>query len=299
MACSTHEYKFIGEMIVFICAIIGFLGSLSIILLYAFFPQLRSYSFRLILYIGIFNFIQSLSTVLSYIHINNTALCDFFAMIFHSAYLSSTIWSGSIALNLFLVVRYGLRDFTRFHKLWLFTTSVFIPGIFALPIITGSYGHVGYYCSFKEDTVGNIWRFSIYYGVIWTCALAICTFYLIVFFDLKKMHIAPNTRIIIERLMMYPIIVVIILIPLTLLRLHVFNKGDCEEYYLSIFSGSLQALVGFFNAVIYTYTSDVKKCIKEKVKAKSVIEIPRASLSVGSSQGPNLLEESFKDSIEI
>jgi hypothetical protein len=220
-------------------------------------------------------------------------------MIFHIASLSSIIWSGSIALNLFLVVRYGLRDFNKLHKLWLFTTLVLIPGIFVMPVITDSYGYVGNVCTFKEDTVGNIWRFSIYYGVAWACALAIGTFYLIVFFDLKKMHIATNTRIMIERLIMYPIIVVVMLIPLTLLRLHIFNKGSCEVYYLNVFSGSIEALVGFFNAIIYICTSDVKKCIKDKIRVKSSIEIPKASLSVGSSQGTNLLEVSFKDSVQL
>lgn len=77
------------------------------------------------------------------------------------------------------------------------------------------------------------------------------------------MHLNQNESVVkklLSRLQMYPIILLICFGPSFLHRIYYIIENK-ENFWINIIAGSLGALYGFVNAIVYGLTSKVKKTI--------------------------------------
>mmetsp|Transcript_16181 Transcript_16181/g.55297 ORF Transcript_16181/g.55297 Transcript_16181/m.55297 type:complete len:271 (-) Transcript_16181:1141-1953(-) len=196
------------------------------------------------------------------------SVCQAQALLQQLFELSSVLWATVIATTLNLAVRKqeSLADI-KHHRLYCYGYAWAIPFVVCLlPLMSDSYGLAGAWCWIKEKprAESHAWRFSIFYGPVW-CAIVyngyVYTRCIIVLRRLSSVasdEAAFKLRRTIQRLMYYPLILVIGWTPGTINRLQQLVHPKHPVFALYVLTVLSRSLIGFFNALAFLATENVR-----------------------------------------
>lgn len=264
----TSEEKELLYILNSVASGISIVGCAFIIIVYFKYKQLQIFHFRLVLYLSIIDLLHSVAFLLpTYSGDNNDAVCKLQGTSLTFLTLSSVLWTAMIAFTLYrgVVKQRAPED----YEYWFLGIALSVPAAATgLPFITHSYGPAEGWCWIEGDSVGNIWRLSLFYGPLWiVIVFNVWAYFRVIrsinsqFVNIEEEYRAKKQ--IVNRLRAYPIILVICFTPVTINRFYEFLSPDNPNYTLTTVSGILTCLNGFANALVYGFTKTVREAIRE------------------------------------
>ena len=115
-------------------ACVSLLGSLSIIIMYASFPQLRQFAFKMVLFLAIADVLAETSEILSFTRLYGqvpAGLCYFQAMLQTYAGICSMLWVALISWTMYASVVLGQQDTSEYLNRYLLI-AFGVPVIFTM-----------------------------------------------------------------------------------------------------------------------------------------------------------------------
>lgn len=249
----AHEH----EMFIythFACGLLSCLSSLFIIVYCIYQKALKVYSFKLIFYFSIAQFFSSLGFVIpGSVQGYNKYSCSFFGIFMNSCQMITILWITCIA-NCIRQAFIGCTVFFEQNEIYWKVVAIFIiPLLNLIPAFTGSYELVDNYCTYNENTDGNLERVFIFFIPVWGMLIYTLFCYGQVFVNFKRTQVSFVFKSIIKKLMFYQVLMVINVVFMTILRFPV-DMNECQFEFYMFFSGIFMGLNGFFNLIIFVCT---------------------------------------------
>jgi hypothetical protein len=295
MTCRVNNSQYTDYVPLAICSALSLLGSLFIFCTFLALPSLRSYSYRIIFYISIADILRSLLFIIPSLYDPSPVFCDIYAVILHSGGLMPIFLSFIIAFDIFNVSVRANLNYEKHHTRLLLVNYIVIPIVYVLPIFTNSYGKVAYICTFTNDFDGNLWRFGLFLMPCWIFIFTIIVLYAVIYFKVRNIHLSKETQEMLNRFMLYPLVLALLLIPLTFARIIDLFVSDCVNLHFSTAAQCVYVLHGFCNFAIYGLSPNIKSLIRKRItgmktrmKKKTLVNSSTDSEVVFS---PNHIEE--------
>ena len=243
----------------------SFFGCLFIVIVYHKFKILQVFSSKLVYILAI---VDGVNSLFSLIPTNLTLsddgiLCQIQGFSVQFFCLTSVLWTGVIALFLYMQVILQKEDIEKYFRiLLLITLSLSI--IFAvIPLIRRDYAYVGGWCWITTSNErAIIYRDVLFYAWIWLTIACIIYVYYRVIRKIKadltfKETFLDEGKVLVNKLMWYPLIIVICFTPITALRIAQAMDSNVQIWFV-IFSTALNNLLGCLNAIVYGFNDSVR-----------------------------------------
>ncbi|OMJ67400.1 hypothetical protein SteCoe_35456 [Stentor coeruleus] len=247
------------------CAILSIFSSLFIVFFYYFTPQIQNYLYKLITNLAIAQLLSSMNFILPISLLKDTkTLCVLVGFIVNSGQITSIIWMACIAATIYQIILHPAIPYEKYKKYWIVSAWFIVPILNCIPIITDSFVPLGDTCTYNQDHTGTIERICIFFIPVWFFIILTLYFYWKILSQAKILKEISDHSIIIKRLMLYPIIMAINAIILTIARFISLVIGKCDATLIDFFSFILIALNGFINFIIFLSIPNVYKILREK-----------------------------------
>ena len=261
------------ELAFFVCSIIGGIGSLTVMIMFSCYRELRSFAYRLILYISIGDFgviffnlfspYRDMSEAECYVQAIGTSFFD----------LMTLFWIDITAGVIYMAV-IKKKDVVKYERI-LFIGVLVVSAIFTvLPLSTESYGlSLARYCWITtangDEDAAFAWQIIQFYGPLWM-SIAFTTFvYASVINTIRKK--SNETRQDIEklkavrRLILFPIIIAVAWTFATINRVQKFVDPSNPSFTLGLLHVIFANLKGLFNCLAYGINRKVIGTVKESL----------------------------------
>lgn len=240
--------------------VLSFASCVFIIALYCIYPEIRDYERKLICILSFLDGIVNVITFLSGVIYPKDAVCTAQGIFIQIFTLSGIIWTGIIATVLYFACKNE-----RIYTIPIVRTLIGVLGFTTFTSVipfawhtTEVYAAAGGWCWFPATAYGE--KFGLFY---------ILTFVIIIWCTYAYCYIRSRTRLnfvnlnmFFPKLKYYPIILFICLVPLMLARLFEIFFKIPFEYVL--WSAVCIRMLGFFNALAYGYTNEIKIVRKDR-----------------------------------
>jgi hypothetical protein len=246
---------------------LSFLGSLFVILVYCGFSEVRSYSFRLVLYMSICDLFFSFANLLGPMD-SSDGMCIAQAVLISYFGLASILWSAILALSLYLfVVKQNMTvpDFELKFALFAFGFPILMT---FLPFSTGSYGDLYGQCWIEIDHAGGVaWAVLQFYIPLWLTVIFNCYCFYLAYKELRVLiegagNMPEEERQLklsnVRRLKYYPLVLVICWIFASINAVYMLANPNSPSVGLIIMDQGMGSMQGFLNAVVYGLNPTVK-----------------------------------------
>lgn len=260
---STETYFYIQIA----AACFGFFGTLGIMFVYFKFTQIQTFSNKLIFNLALSQNITSFSYFIPYKIVPNEMVCLATGLAFNSLQLSTIFWTFSIVLTLNILIGKPYNSSLKFYKYWVFTAWIIIPAINLLPLLTNSYSYPnngdGYTCTYKSnDFISDLWRATLFYVPAWIFIILSSVIYCKVYKKVNELRLEGESKEFINRLFFYPLILLGILIPLSILRIYQIFEDNCVTDFMFKIISILFGIQGFFYFIVFFKTPSVISCLR-------------------------------------
>lgn len=243
-------------------AVLSILGALSVMVAIIKFDHLKTFSFKILFYISITDFFRGIAAIVQ--NFASSRYCGFVAFVINTTFISSTVWAICLSYTLYQIVVKEECDFEKKHKYWFFMSFITVPFLEALPFITNSFSFYDGMCQITLNFIGNIYRFLLLYipGLI----MIIGMFWLFskVYFKVKLMSNSVIKNVIFDRGLIYPIILAVIIVPLTITRAVMALYLNCSSLHAALFLNGIVILHGFINSLVFFCSDSVRNMIASK-----------------------------------
>ena len=279
-------------LIVAIFSSLSVIGSFFIISIYAKFPALHCFSFRLIIILSIFDFIENLVLLIP-THIipsEPNSICIIQAALIQFTSLGSVLWTGFICALLYIQVILKKSNLEYYFKLFLLITLTICIITTIIPAATNSYAFIGGSCGIADNRyMTNIFRYLFFNAFIWIVIIFISfAYWKIIRIVRSEIDIVDEMteegRALVKKLRLYPIAMVITYTPLTIVRILQSISSDLCPVWFNMLAYAFSMSNGLLNSIIYGFNGSVKKAILENFsvfsKGKSTILESFGSISI-------------------
>lgn len=244
-----------------VCSSLSLIGSCFVIVMYLGFKEIRSFPFRLVVYLSICDALFALGVLLGPVH---ESLCQFQAFFVSYFSVGTILWTIIIARTLYLAVIRQVPNVEDYE--WKFLAFGFgMPLIGAvLPFTTGSYGEadVGMcWVSLRENkAVGSMWQLFQFYLPLWFaffynsyCYYQVRRVVKIVMSQLRSggEDGSRMRKVGFGRFRFFPLLLIICWSFSTVNRIYLFINPDEPSVELSILAMSFGSIQGLLNAFLY------------------------------------------------
>jgi hypothetical protein len=253
--------------IVFFTNLISVIFLLLIWVAYILLKELRVFSYKLILYKTIADFIYCISFLVP--SDQGEISCITAAFLKTHGCLSSILWSAIIAVCLFRTVFYEDNELERNQKLFLFI-GFGVPIVTAsIPFIFEAYGQAQGWCWIKLDSkdsdvyaIGVALRLALFFAPLWIIIPINLYIYARVINHLRNDidytdEMMEYRKNLILRLSSYPVILVISFLPISIKRFYEFSDTE-SDFVLSVIAALFVSLQGILDAIAYGMTDTVR-----------------------------------------
>ncbi|CAG9320174.1 unnamed protein product [Blepharisma stoltei] len=287
-------------------AIPSFLGTSFICLAYIYFKELRGFTFRLVVYLAIADMFTALSFAVP--HYLSQELCLIQALVLNYSSLASVLWTSVIAFTLYRGVVNEEMELEGSEINCIFFAWGIPLLLEFLPFITESYGYAEGWCWIKIQNLesdinfqsatyryGMIWRMVTYYIPLWIVIIYNCLVYWKVTNRVMETmdDVSSDNRtrhLILNRLRLYPFILVFCQVPVTIHRIYAFfDYNELAMFILAICAGFFLLINGFLNAFVYGFTDSVKQSIRKRLYPEEFVQIRNANTLFGSVESQSAL----------
>lgn len=236
---------------------------LLVMIIYLSAKPLQNYTFRLVFYLNLNNFIKAISMLIPQsISELSPVLCELDAYLFYSSSLSSLIWTFIIALNLYLIIIIKTIEVEKHFKYYFISSNIFPYFFCILPIFFNTYKPLETNCLLSINKQGNIFRVILYYGPAIIIIILCLLIYLKLYFYIRTlcMNVMNHEA---RKLLYYPMILIACVVPIFISRtLQIFNVES--NLYFLVITNSIWTLSGFFDALAYALNKTVLGYIRKK-----------------------------------
>ncbi|OMJ73216.1 hypothetical protein SteCoe_28161 [Stentor coeruleus] len=286
--CSKETLYAVSYYLEASSGLFGFIGALSIVIAYLLYKDLRTYYFQAVFYTSIADGLKAIIYFIPISALKISEVCYLCAITTNYMTITSTMWSLFISVVLYQAIFKSIVKAEKYTKVWFVIIFCILPLVFLLPLITGSYGLVSINCTFKENFSGNMWRIGLFYIPGWIMIFVSVYAYFTIFKRINFELIDTGTKIILRKVILYPLLIIFLFIMLSILRiLEIILPTSCGLAYFSAFCLSLYASQGFWNAVIFFRTPLVRSII---CKRRHNRKLNCISSEVSASSNINLLD---------
>lgn len=226
----------------------------------------KSLAFKILLYISINDSLRSFIGLFPPELIYNSYLCSILAFTSYTVFISNIIWACSLSCTIYQIIVLENSEFEKYHKYWFILAYFITIGINLLPFITSSYGYSDHVCELKEDLIGSIWRFAVFYipaSILFTISGVL--FYK-TYKKVKLMRSDAMKSIIYERGFIYPAAIAAFIIPYGLVRVFQFFIKNYTLDLVAFAFYIICILHGCVNAIIFYTNQTVKEVLRSKNK---------------------------------
>ena len=248
---------------------ISLVGCGFIIVMYHRFSSLQIFAFKLVYILTLFDILISIFAMIptQLSPSKSGALCKIQGAIIEFASLAGILWTGGIALILYMQV---VLQKSQIHVQCnaLLSTILIISIVFSVvPLIFDDYRYVGGWCWITDQSsIGLVFRYTFLYIWVWIVIVFDIYAYLKIIHKIKATMTINNSflhqgKTLVRRLRWYPFILAVCYSPLTIMRVVQTVEQDPPEW-LVIFSTALASLLGFFNAIVYGCNNTVKEQVR-------------------------------------
>ena len=260
------------QMINTILSCISIFASFFVFLIYGFIKEIRTFALELVIWLCIANSMSNISFFINWNYEgDDNSLCKAQGFIQLTFDNSAMIWGSIIGYTAYrTVINYdevqSIKNKLRIYYLIIGYVLPLIPSFIVLYF--KGFGKSGAWCWLKiEDKSENKIIFVIIsYGCMWIFIILNLYFIIKVILTLKSNQKSEEEKIlvdkIIKKLRLYPIIMIICIVPATINRL--YNLSNNQEiailFYIQTFFDSLQ---GLLFAIIFGIDSSIKEVIKQ------------------------------------
>jgi len=248
-------------------SVFSMVGASLIIFSYYKFPNLRKFSFKLVLFMSITDGMGCISYLIGN-PTDQSGLCTFQGFMQQLFQLSSILWTTAISTTLYraVVKRMGSKELMmRYHLI-----CSGVPTLFALlPLTTSSYGNTAAWCWIyvEEDspTIGQLWRFFLFYLPLWGAVVFNGYTYYIsnramkgLFLSNDDQQIPKKYRNLMRRLNAYPLILAGCWFFATINRIQNAINPQNPLFWLYMLQVVGRSLQGTLNAIAYGLNENVR-----------------------------------------
>lgn len=170
-----------------------------------------------------------------------------------------------------------------------------------LPLFTTSYINTGAWCWIDQTDVGTVWRFLLFYVPLWTCiAFNAYTYYIVIrsmneLFKTQNTEVPKKYRSLIQRLKLYPLILVGCWLFATINRFQNAVAPDSPQYWLFVMQVLGSHTQGFFNSIAYGMNPNVREAWIEVLEEYPRLECVVRALKTKEVSGAKELQDSEDD----
>ncbi len=272
MTCQASSIEF-QYYFYLSCSMLSLICCTYVICVCIYFKLLEGLSFKIVFYIAINDSIRALVIAIPIRQYHLEHWCDVFGFIISSIFLSTIVWASCICVTLYQIMIKETSHYERYHKVWLGIAYGLVPAIQALPIITDSYSLDTGLCSLEDTTTGNLWRLCIIYVPAWALIVLALVVFIKVYLKLKTEQTQAMKSIILDRGFIYVLLVILILIPMTCLRISEALLEDCPLEYFAIFSYGLISLHGFLNFLAFSSNKVVRTTLTGRNNLATFLDV--------------------------
>ena len=250
------------KTVALISSTLSFIGSLFIVVSWMLFARLRTFPFRLVLYLSIADIGNSLATILAIAEkgmdepngcVKTSVLCSISGFLMQFFEVASFFWILNISINLYLIlvkkVGNAIFGFEKTYHLLAWGVPLILA---VIPVFLDAYGDAGSWCWIKE-------QFPALRMVLLYCPLIIIMIAASVNFGQSSLNIRHGSgkaarmesNRIKFRLHLYIVVFVLVNFFSILNRIHGLVEIDNPNFTLHLLQALVSPLQGFANAVIY------------------------------------------------
>lgn len=258
-------------IIIGILSTLSILGSCLIIGVYIYFPDIRAFTFKLVVYLATADLLYSSSNPYSAYLLPlyaTPSVCLPQAILITYSSVSIVFWTSSIPLTLYLVLVSNRSNIPKYDKYYLLAGFIFPIIIALLPLTTDSYHRnetetLRCWITPGDRTSDIIWRSLSFYLPMWV----IVVWY---FYAYKKIVRAIKNDvflrkfehegkiIFIRRLYLYPLVSICCYTVSTTLHILMYVDPKFQNFYVSVINSSLNNISGILHTVIYLYNPIIR-----------------------------------------
>lgn len=260
-----------------VASIVSVFGCFFIILIYCVFRELRRVPFNLIVILAVFDLLNAVSFIIpTYDSKLSDSACVLQGTLMNFSTFAGVIWTAFIAISLYAIVVKAYVEIGKFIK-WYLVIDIVGAGILtAIPsIFEPGRKTVGYCWLYRGGGKEQyLFRFITFLVPFWAVVLFNFVVYGMIFRNLRA-GIGGDDALVRKKLALkigiYPLIVVACFLPYSI-------KGVLEiqedwnrfkyEYNFTMAAGIIRCLIGMFNAMIYGFTNNVRKLLKDRIVNK-------------------------------
>lgn len=271
----TEEENTLIWLVQLICGSISVVCCLFICICYLLFSSLRGYEFRLIVYLTLSDMIASILYMIP--PSDYYPMCSLQGAVLSLATNLRLAFSSVIAASIHFTHR-GREDmFKQKERSFLFLIFIMSAIAAGLPYTTSSYGRVEGLCwiTIMGDGYlsGTLWRFGLLYIPLWIAILYNSWVYYRVIKNIKKLRCSSAidysfADYAIRRLSLYPAILIIGWLPASIKRIIEIFHPEFQDLFLTCLSLGFLAGLGFFNAIAYGFTPEVRDALLQSCLRK-------------------------------
>lgn len=238
---------------------LSILGSVSIIFLYIKHKELRGFAGSTILILTIFDLGGSVSQALPFnLNASDSILCELQAGLIVFFNLCTMIWLTNISLMIYLQATEIVIEPRSYMKFSFYIIVLISLIVSIIPFIFDAYTSADGQCWIKQIH----WRFGIYFIPLWCCIGLIAIIFTL---TARKFNSSVYDMTFINRIKFYPVIMLIIYLPITIVRITQIS-GDDPPIWVKMLAYFFFKLDGFCNSLIFGLTKQVKDILaSEKV----------------------------------
>ena len=224
------------------------------------YEELRDYEMKLFCVLSVLDGILCLVSLLPGVIFNDTSLCLVQGLLIQVFTLAGVMWTGIIALLLWSACRnsviyqinfgWGITGVVLFSTL----TSV-LPFTWNLNAINLVYVPAGAWCWFPAKSLEE--KFGLLYVPLSLIVVMVSTAYCYIRTHTRRNLVDANSFF--PKLRYYPLILCFCLIPLAINRL--LEGFITPPIELKLWAALSHRLLGFFNALVYGYTNEVRRIV--------------------------------------
>lgn len=263
MACENSEkYADIVYFTLLPTAILSLIGCTAIISIYTFMKSLRSFSLRIVLYMAISDLLRTIVFIYPAYAYRDSLLCGISAYLYGTTYLIAVCWCFCISFNLYQTITKYTDNFEKYQKYWVFVVFVLIPLSQTPPFFTQSYGFNSWLCALRNDEFGQLYRFGLQFFPIYSSVVYMVYMYCRTYSYLKAVGLIEIGELLLERGMIYPVIIITTSTLLIPLRVAEIFYNECQLFGFTLATYVFLSLHGFFNFIALMLNPSLRLAIR-------------------------------------
>ena len=236
------------------------------------FKDLRTFNFRMIMYLTLTDLLASIAYLLTPLSKNNHSLCMLQAYLMNFSSLSSLLWTSCIMVALYRLII--LEKINEKHIELIFCVISWVVPLVASAASINDYGMTGNWCWLDGNHL--LLAFLQFYGPLVVVVVFNIFLCVVIWKQLKKntgseLELHSTKMKVFKRMTLYPLVLIICFLPAAIHRLYEFLKINEDNSTLNMIGIAGCCLYGFANSIVYGCTRNIRKKIKSKIFSSAYV----------------------------